>query len=254
MLSAGSLADPRNSPTSAAGRCPSAAAVGEEARAARPPYHVHRHVVDPRQHKHLPLLFQALELMFDRSRKVASDRIASFVSRLAMLQLYLPPSGALACLHFMRIVFHRYPRVSQLLDLESTAPGAYLPELADPDHANAFSATSWQVLMQAASYHQPVRTRLQAMLDEVEVSSGGFGSITRQLTTDSAPLAQGRAMSASAVMELRISPAEFAQRYDTSQGQLNPAMVPPNWKRSAKQQRKQRTARRLALARVDANM
>lgn len=47
-------------------------------------------------------------------------------------------------LHSLRACFTKYPKCKQLLDREVTTSGAYLADLDDPDHANAFAATAWE--------------------------------------------------------------------------------------------------------------
>jgi hypothetical protein len=47
-------------------------------------------------------------------------------------------------LHSLRACLTKYPKCKQLLDREVTTSGAYLADLDDPDHANAFAATAWE--------------------------------------------------------------------------------------------------------------
>ena len=117
-------------------------------------YHLCMRAAEPENHPHVPLLLDCVALMFQQNRQLALDRVASVVRRLSIVSLQLPAHAALATLHTLRAMLDRYPRVKQLLDRETSASGAYLPEADDPDHCNAFASTSWELTLLSACFNR----------------------------------------------------------------------------------------------------
>lgn len=154
---------------------------------------------DPSSVEHLPLLLQCLHLMFHETKQLSIERVASFVKRLASLSLYLPPYAALATLHALRLILNKYPKSKALLDREATASGLHLAEIDDPDLANSFAGTLWELGLQKANYHPFLPVYAQSILDD-----------------ESLPLALAR-----------TTPLQLFENYDASEGGFNPPLPLP---------------------------
>ena len=154
---------------------------------------------DPAEVKHVPLLLQCLHLMFHETKQLSIERVASFVKRLSTICLYVPPYACLAILHALRLCLNKYPRVKQLLDREATASGIHLAEMDDPDLANSFASTAWELGLLKQSYHPFIPVYSSSIL-----------------TDESLPLSLQR-----------TTPLDLFENYDSSEGGFNPPLPLP---------------------------
>jgi len=109
----------------------------------------------PRNAGTVGLAIACLSKMLLRSN-VPKDRLLAFAKRLLLVSLSLPAHGALAIVHLVNRVANKHPAVKNLIDTElpeTLGIGVYQPELEDPDHANAITASAWEAMLHSASYH-----------------------------------------------------------------------------------------------------
>ena len=154
---------------------------------------------DPVEVQHIPLLLQCLNLMFHETKQLSIERVASFVKRLSNLALYVPPFAALALMHAVRLCLNKYPKVKQLLDREATASGIHLAEMDDPDLANSFASTLWELGLLKANYHPFIPVYASSILAD-----------------EALPLALAR-----------TTPLQLFENYDSSEGGFNPPLPLP---------------------------
>ena len=145
------------------------------------------------------MLLQCLHLMFHETKQLSLERVASFVKRLSSLSLYLPPYASLAVLHAVRLILNKYPKSKALLDREATASGLHLAEIDDPDLANSFAGTLWELGVQKSNYHPFLPIYAQSVL-----------------TDENLPLALAR-----------TTPQQLFENYDSSEGGFNPPLPLP---------------------------
>jgi hypothetical protein len=73
------------------------------------------------------------------------------------LALLLPANASMSLMHGIRSCMNKYPRVQQLLDAHASSPGVYIPDMDNPDHANAFASTAWELTLLQSSHHPAVK-------------------------------------------------------------------------------------------------
>lgn len=90
---------------------------------------------------------QCLSTAFLKRREYSVVRLASFAKQLATLALHSTPSTAAPILAFLRQLFHRYQSLEQLLENEQDVitEGQYDPNVQDPEHANPFATSVWEL-------------------------------------------------------------------------------------------------------------
>jgi nucleolar complex protein 3 len=152
---------------------------------------------DPAHAASIPALFTCLELMFNSRYNVPLERVASFVKRLCVIAASMTPSCALGVLHQVRLILRTYPTATKLLDIESSASGAFLAEVDDPDVCNAFATTAWEVAALTMSYHPFLRDYAQSLLAEEQTEL------------------------------VRVPARTLLLHYDASHGEFNPPLKPP---------------------------
>jgi nucleolar complex protein 3 len=109
----------------------------------------------PENHKHLHLLTNTLPLMFRRNKKgISKERIASYAKRVSSLALMVPADAAIGLMHCVAGFVDVMPLCTRLLDSDFATSGVYDPEAEDPDHANTFATTLWEIPLLARSYHR----------------------------------------------------------------------------------------------------
>ncbi|TMW66397.1 hypothetical protein Poli38472_004162 [Pythium oligandrum] len=103
---------------------------------------------------------QCVEAVFLRRKEIVVDRVASFIKRLLLTSMSLPPHQILAVLALVRSLMHRYSKLHQLLesDVDRVASGEYRADVDDPDFANPYSTACWELALLARHYHPTVST------------------------------------------------------------------------------------------------
>jgi len=173
------------------------------------------------EQRHMSLLLQSLTIMLQRSLQLSLGRVASFMKRMGGLALFVPVNAQLGLMHIMRYSFNKYPKLKQLLDSQSCTPGAYQPELPDPEHANAFASTLWELPLLSTSHHPEVKRYATCLLKDEEV---------------------GVVLAAKSVQQVY-------QIFDVSQGGFNPAVeIPESLKTQKSLNKGQRAKRKVWLA------
>lgn len=114
----------------------------------------------------LPLLIKSLELMLTHRRILALERVAAYAKRILTLSLHLPPQCIIATLIVLNQIFRKYPKTQQILDTEIAGMGNYMPEVADPEHCNAFAATAWEFSLLIEHVHPSVANLAKMILNQ----------------------------------------------------------------------------------------
>lgn len=114
----------------------------------------------------LPLLIKSLELMLTHRRILALERVAAYAKRILTLSLHLPPQCIIATLIVLNQIFRKYPKTQQILDTEISGMGSYMPEVADPEHCNAFAATAWEFSLLTEHVHPSVANLAKMILNQ----------------------------------------------------------------------------------------
>ena len=93
------------------------------------------------------LALQCLSAAFLKRREYSVIRLASFAKQLSTVALHSAPSTAAPILAFLRQLFHRYQSLEQLLENEQDVitEGQYDPTVEDPEHANPFATSVWEL-------------------------------------------------------------------------------------------------------------
>lgn len=162
--------------------------------------------IDPDNYKNIPSLLSTIYLLFGNPRAtgkrgISLKRIASFVRRLAMIAVYLPTNASLGILHQIHWFLTRYDRLSQLLEPEYSTNAIYLPGINDPDRANPFGSTAWELMFLKSSYHPFLSSYPNYLCDRDN------NKIPHKLD--------------------RMSPEDMMSAYDHTKGGFNPSIPPP---------------------------
>lgn len=111
------------------------------------------------------LLYRALGKVFaPRSTSSAHPpwRIAAFAKRLLTAATHLPPASAVRALEFVHSLFMKHPQLDALLGTDDrAASGVYRPDVEDPQLANAFASSVWE--LQLLVSHWDARVRAAAL-------------------------------------------------------------------------------------------
>ncbi|XP_068235413.1 nucleolar complex protein 3 homolog isoform X2 [Palaemon carinicauda] len=104
------------------------------------------------------VLQSLMQMVVIRGRRVTLVRVIAFIKRLVTLSLNLLHNGALASLATARYIFLAHPSSEALLEIdEEGSCGVYLPEVEEPEHCNASSASLWELHLLTHHYHGNVR-------------------------------------------------------------------------------------------------
>jgi nucleolar complex protein 3 len=100
------------------------------------------------------IALQCLSTAFLKRREYSVIRLASFAKQLATLALHSTASTSAPILAFLRQLFHRYQSLEQLLENEQDVitEGQYDPNVEDPEHANPFATSLWELSLLNLSY------------------------------------------------------------------------------------------------------
>ena len=114
--------------------------------------------------KYTDLLLQCLTTAFIKRREYSNVRVAAFVKRILSAALHSPPHTSVPLLAMVRHFLQRYPNVQQLLENESDVitEGQYLPEVGDPEHANPFATSGWELATLKFHWHSDVAMQATA--------------------------------------------------------------------------------------------
>ncbi|CAE6490096.1 unnamed protein product [Rhizoctonia solani] len=108
------------------------------------------------------LLFRALNKVFaPRTASTAHPpwRIAAFAKRLLTASTHFPPASSTRALEFVHALIVKHPQLDALLGSEDRAAnGVYRPDVDDPQLANAFASSAWEVHLLSSHWDKGVRT------------------------------------------------------------------------------------------------
>jgi nucleolar complex protein 3 len=130
----------------------------------------------------IKIALQTLELMICSQKNVPIIRVASFLKRLFMASLTFRPWEVQAVLQISTAILARFPKVSQLLSSETiSGSGFYRPDVDEPDYANPFSSSLWELSILHNSYHPLLAKSVGAFL------SSGLGRNATSVTFHYSP-------------------------------------------------------------------
>jgi nucleolar complex protein 3 len=97
--------------------------------------------------KHTDLLLQCLTAAFIQRREYSNVRIAAFLKQILSTALHTPPHTSIPLLAFARQIIQRYKNVEQMLENEFDVitEGQYMPDVEDPEHANPYATSVWEL-------------------------------------------------------------------------------------------------------------
>lgn len=104
---------------------------------------------------------ECIEVVLLRRKELVADRVAAFVRRLLLVATArggANPAEALSLLALLRSLLHRYSKLQQLVDSDAdrVASGEYRADVDDPDFANAFASSAWELSLLTRHWHPAV--------------------------------------------------------------------------------------------------
>lgn len=130
----------------------------------------------------IQVALRTIELMLLEQRSLSVVRVAAFVKRLLTVSLAFRPWEVHAVLQIVTAIVARYPKVAQMLSSEvSMGSGQYRPDADEPDYANPFATSLWEVALLHRSYHPRLRKSVGAFL------SSGLGKGVSTITFQYSP-------------------------------------------------------------------
>jgi len=104
---------------------------------------------------------KCLDSAFLKRREYSSVRIASFLKQLLTMSLHSSPDTAATIIAFCRQLLQRYTVLHQLLENEEDVitSGQYDPCVEDPEHANPYATSCWELAALIHHYHPRVATQ-----------------------------------------------------------------------------------------------
>ncbi|KAI9207010.1 nucleolar complex-associated protein-domain-containing protein [Polychytrium aggregatum] len=110
------------------------------------------HISESKARSLIELILLAFDLLFCKRKQLSMDRVSAFVKRLAVISIHLPSNALLACLHMIRALVIKYPKLEYLLDTERLGTGVYRPMLDDPDLCNPYVTNLWELALLRVSH------------------------------------------------------------------------------------------------------
>ncbi|XP_028967492.1 nucleolar complex protein 3 homolog [Galendromus occidentalis] len=107
-------------------------------------------------HDFTPTILQCLDLTLLKKKDASQQRLLAFTKRLLTTALQTNDASTLALLSMARSLFTSHKQLDILLDNE-VGSGHFNPELQDPEHCNAASATAWETTLLTKHYVPMVR-------------------------------------------------------------------------------------------------
>jgi len=92
-------------------------------------------------------MLKCLEAAFIKRREYSTTRVAAFLKQILTVAMLTPPSTAIPLMAFGRQLLQRYSSAQQLLENEEDAitSGQYCPDVEEPELANPFSTSAWEL-------------------------------------------------------------------------------------------------------------
>jgi nucleolar complex protein 3 len=105
------------------------------------------------------IALKCLDAAFLKRREYSTVRMASFCKQLAATAFHSAPPTAAPILAFLRHLLHRYQSLHQLLENEQDVitSGQYDATAQDPEHANPFATSVWELSLLAFHMHPSIQ-------------------------------------------------------------------------------------------------
>ena len=106
-----------------------------------------RLITDGDDSENTDLAIRCLHAAFIRRKEYSTVRVAAFLKQLCTISLHAPTYTSSPLLAFVRQALHRYPTAAQILENEQdvVTSGSYTPDVEDPEHANPFATSGWEL-------------------------------------------------------------------------------------------------------------
>lgn len=103
-------------------------------------------------------LLKCLDAAFIRRREYSTVRVAAFIKQIFSVAMQLPPPTAIPLIAFGRQMLQRYPSAHSLMENEEDAitSGQYSSNVEDPEQANPFSTSAWELAVLKFHIHPSV--------------------------------------------------------------------------------------------------
>jgi nucleolar complex protein 3 len=123
-------------------------------------------LIDSANRGYVPLALECIDVAFIKRREHSPTRSAAFLKRLLSLALHFTYDDVKALLGAAHAIALRYPTSRQLLENEQdrAAVGTYDALMNDPEHANPFATSCWELSLLKFSYH----TDIVKSVDEIQ--------------------------------------------------------------------------------------
>jgi nucleolar complex protein 3 len=109
-------------------------------------------------------MLKCLDAAFIKRREYSTTRVAAFFKQILTVAMHTPPSTSIPLVAFARELLQRYPSCQQLLENESDAitSGQYCPDVDEPELANPFSTSGWELTALKFHFHPGVADQTQS--------------------------------------------------------------------------------------------
>eukprot|EP00611_Tribonema_gayanum_P016106 TRINITY_DN2809_c0_g1_i1.p1 TRINITY_DN2809_c0_g1~~TRINITY_DN2809_c0_g1_i1.p1 ORF type:complete len:798 (+),score=276.59 TRINITY_DN2809_c0_g1_i1:255-2396(+) len=113
---------------------------------------------DAANRAYVALATECVDTVLVKRREHSPARVAAFLKRILGLALHFPSGEAKALVGVAHALALRYGPARQMLENEQdrAAAGAYSALVEDPDHANPFATSCWELSLLKFSYHPDV--------------------------------------------------------------------------------------------------
>jgi nucleolar complex protein 3 len=113
---------------------------------------------------HTDIMIQCLTAAFVKRREYSTVRVAAFLKQILTTAMHTPPHTAIPLITFARQLIQRYPSAEQMLENEQDVitEGEYTPDVEDPEHANPFATSAWELATLKFHLHMGISTQAVA--------------------------------------------------------------------------------------------
>ncbi|RKP02694.1 hypothetical protein CXG81DRAFT_10501 [Caulochytrium protostelioides] len=184
------------------------------------------------------MLLSALDLMFLSRRQNMADRLAAFIKRLASTAMQADAPVALGILALVRQLIIKYPALLALLEPDEEARvgmGGFQPEVDQPELANAFATSLWELVELTAHWHPIVGEYATQLLKQARA-----GSEALRQAGGAAPQRIAQSQLSLRAMPQHLQPTwdQMLVNYETCRATFSTFRLTPRFTLNAAQKRK----------------
>ena len=134
------------------------------------------------------ILLKCLTAAFIKRREYSTVRVAAFLKQMFTVAMHSSVDTSVPLVALARQILQRYPSVHQILESESDVitSGTYTPEVADPEHSNPFSTSTWEVSNLKFHVHPRIREQViaAAELKMIKLPGEAPDRLSKELSRD----------------------------------------------------------------------